>query len=130
MPSPQEYRAKAEECLRAASKATDNVAASLLRLLAFGRSAHNAGQCVDVVRRLCVELVKNISTRSRCLTRCTLQFEAFRVACTVGMTATVVDVLSFPACPPEMPVSRLTSRSGSVCSFAITYSGRLNGSAV
>jgi hypothetical protein len=34
MPSAAEYRAKAEECLGAASEATDNVAASLLRMLA------------------------------------------------------------------------------------------------
>jgi hypothetical protein len=34
MPSAAEYRAKAEECLRAASEATDTVATSLLRMLA------------------------------------------------------------------------------------------------
>jgi len=35
MPSKKDYRAKAEECLRVASETTtDNVAASLLRMLA------------------------------------------------------------------------------------------------
>jgi len=34
MPSPEEYRAKAEECLRMASRTTDALAASLLHMAA------------------------------------------------------------------------------------------------